>query len=51
MPLHLGIDVNIPPIDTGGGGSGQILDSRFDGAFFGGVAASNGPWRIEGYAL
>ena len=25
--------------------------SRFDGAFFGGVAASNGPWRIEGYAL
>jgi hypothetical protein len=51
VPLDIGIDVDIPPIDTDGGGSGQILDSRFDGAFFGGVAASNGPWRIEGYGL
>jgi hypothetical protein len=51
VPLDIGIDVKIPPIDTDGGGSGQILDSRFDGAFFGGVAASNGPWRIEGYGL
>ena len=51
VPLDIGIDVGIPPIDTDGGGSGQILDSQFDGAFFGGVAASNGPWRIEGYRL
>src|SRR5262245_54417303 len=51
VPLDIGIDVNIPPIDGGGGGTGQIVDSQFDGAFFGGVAASNGPWRIEGYGL
>src|SRR5690348_13891014 len=56
LPLHIGI--NAPPINTGGGGgsgdsgdSGQIVDSRFDGAFFGGVAAQNGSWRIEGYGL
>jgi hypothetical protein len=48
VPLDFGIDVDV----SGGGGesiSGQILDSRFDGAFFGGAAATNGPWRIEGY--
>jgi hypothetical protein len=51
VPLGIGIDVDVPPIDGGGGGSGEIIDSRFDGAFFGGVAASNGAWRIEGYAI
>ena len=51
VPLNIGIDVNIPPIDGGGGGTGEILDSRLDGAFFAGVAASNGAWRIEGYGL
>ena len=51
VPLDIAIDVDVPPIDGGGGGSGQILDSRFDGAFFAGVAASNGVWRIEGYGL
>ena len=52
VPLDIGIEVNVPPIDGGGGGgSGDILDSQFDGAFFGGVAATNGPWRIEGYGL
>lgn len=51
VPLDIGINVNVPPINTDGGGSGDILDSRFDGAFFGGVSASNGPWRIEGYGL
>jgi hypothetical protein len=53
VPLDIGIDVNVPPIGGGGGGgeSAAILDSQFDGAFFGGVAASNGPWRIEGYGL
>jgi hypothetical protein len=51
VPLDIAIDVNVPPIEGGGGGSGQILDSRFDGAFFAGVAASNGDWRIEGYGL
>src|SRR4051812_21471625 len=51
VPLDIAIDVDIPPFDGGGGGAGQILDSRFDGAFFGGVAASNGVWRLEGYFL
>lgn len=51
VPLNIGIEVDIPPIDSGGGGAGQILDSQFDGAFFGGIAAWNGPWRVEGYGL
>jgi hypothetical protein len=51
VPLDIAIDVNIPPIDGDGGATGQIIDSQFDGAFFGGIAASNGPWRIEGYGL
>ena len=51
VPLDISIDVDIPPIDGGGGGSGQILNSRFDGAFFAGAAASNSVWRIEGYGL
>jgi hypothetical protein len=51
VPISIGIDVDIPPIDGGAGGAGQIIDSRFDGAFFGGLAASNGEWRIEGYAI
>lgn len=53
VPLDIGIDVDVPPIGGGGdgGGAGQILESQFDGAFFGGVAAWNGPWRIEGYGL
>jgi hypothetical protein len=51
VPLDIAIDVDIPPIDGGGGGSGEILNSRFDGAFFAGMAASNGVWRIDGYGL
>lgn len=51
VPLDIGIAVDVPPIGTDGGGAGQILDSQFDGAFFGGVVATNGAWRIEGYGL
>lgn len=53
LPLTINIDVDIPPVSGGGdgGGSGDILDSRFDGAFFGGIAATNNVWRIEGYGL
>src|SRR5262245_48203558 len=50
LPVDIGIDIDVT--DGGGGSvSGQILESRFDGAYFGGVAASNGPWRIEGYGI
>jgi hypothetical protein len=31
VPLDIAIDVDLPPTDGGGGGSGQILGSRFDG--------------------
>src|SRR5262245_7880351 len=51
VPLDIGIDLDIPPFDGDGGGLGEIVESRFDGAFFGGVSASNGPWRIEGYGI
>jgi hypothetical protein len=51
-PIGVGIEVNVPPVDAGGsGGSGEILNSKLDGAFFGGLAASNGTWRFDGYAL
>ena len=51
IPLDIGIDVDIPPSDGNAGGSGDILDSYLDGALFGGVVATNGVWRIEGYGL
>jgi len=51
VPLGIGIDVDIPPFEGDGGGAGDIVDSRFDGAFLAGVAASNGIWRIEGDAI
>jgi hypothetical protein len=47
MPLGIGIEAEIPPFEGVGGEIGNIVDSRFDGAFFGGLAASNGTWRIE----
>jgi hypothetical protein len=49
IPLDIGIDVEIPPFENDGGGLGDIADSRFDGAYLGGVAASNGTWQVEGY--
>lgn len=51
IPLEIGIDVEVPPIGGSGGESGEILDSQLDGAFFAGVAATNGVWRIDGYGL
>lgn len=51
VPIGIDIDVNVPPI-SGGGGSGpdfggKIAEGRFDGAFFGGVSAAKGNWRID----
>ena len=51
IPLDIGIDVDVPPIGGDGGGSGKVLNSQLDGAFFAGVAATNGVWRIDGYGL
>ena len=51
IPLDIGIDVDVPPVDGSGGDSGKIVNSQLDGAFFAGVAATNGVWRIDGYGL
>lgn len=55
IPISIGIDVNVPPV-SGGGGSGpefggKIVDGRFDGAFFGGLSAAKGRWRIDADGL
>ena len=55
IPISIGIDVNVPPV-SGGGGSGpefggEILDGRFDGAFFGGMSAAKGRWRVDADGL
>ena len=51
VPLGIDVDVDTPPTNGDGGGSASILDSRLDGAFFGGASVSNGTWRIEGYGI
>ena len=51
VPLGIGIDVTVPPIDGGGGGGGTIIDGRFDGAFFGGVSVAHRFWRIDAGGL
>ena len=51
IPVGIDIKVDVPPSDGSGGGVGEIVESRFDGAFFGGVNATNGIWRIEGAGL
>jgi hypothetical protein len=55
VPTNIGIEVNVPTDGGGGGGgggegggiSGEIVDSRFDGAYLGGFSATNGTWRID----
>src|SRR5262245_28482261 len=51
VPVSIGIDVDVPPFGSDGGGAAGIVDSQLDGAFFGGVTVSNGTWWIEGYGL
>jgi hypothetical protein len=51
LPVEIGLNVDVSGGDGGSGISGEILDTRFDGAYFGGLSASNGPWRLEGYGL
>jgi hypothetical protein len=49
IPLDIDIKVDVPPFDNGtGGGSGSIVDGRFDGAFLGGFYASKGLFRVDG---
>jgi len=51
VPLGISVDVDTPPVNGDAGGSGRILDSQLDGAFFGGATASNGVWRVDGYGI
>lgn len=46
-PFGIEIDVDVPPHDGGDGGAADIIDGRFDGAFLGGVSATNGRMRID----
>ena len=40
--------MDVPPFDDDtGGGAGEIIDSRFDGAFLGGFYASKGLFRVD----
>jgi hypothetical protein len=50
VPLSIDINVDVPDTDLDGGGL-DIIDSRFDGAFFGGFEATNGRFRVEGDGL
>jgi hypothetical protein len=47
VPLGIGIDVTLPPVDGGPGGGGKIIDGRFDGAFFGGFSVAHRFWRAD----
>lgn len=51
LPVGIFIDVEVPPGDGDSGGSGSIVDSRFDGAFFAGVSATNRRWRFDGNVI
>ena len=55
VPSGISIDVELPSIGGGAGGDAgfdtAIIDSRFDGAFFGGMAATNNVWRIDASGL
>ena len=49
VPTSIDIEVNVPPFEGGGGNfTGDIVDSRFDGAYLGGASATNGTWRVDG---
>ncbi len=47
IPSGIDIDLNLPPSGGDGGFAGDILDSRFDGAFLGGFSAVKGAWRLD----
>ena len=53
LPFGIGFDVDIPPVDGGSTPdfAGQIVEGRFDGAFFGGLSAENGKFRIDADGL
>jgi len=55
VPSGFELNLDLPPVGGGGGGdagiAGEIAESRFDGAFFGGFSATNNVWRIDAGGL
>src|SRR5262245_26770371 len=47
VPSGIDIDVELPAGDGDGGFAGEIVESRFDGAYLGGLSLEKGPWRID----
>lgn len=47
VPLGIEIDLTFPPGDGHGGFTGEIVDSRFDGAFVGGLSLQKSAWRLD----
>lgn len=51
IPLGIDMKVDVPPSDSGSGGSGDIIDGRFDGACLGGFSAAKDRIRIDADAM
>lgn len=56
LPFSIGLDVTVPPGGDSGDGAGdggraEIIDGRFDGAYFGGFYASKERFRIDADGL
>ena len=51
VPSGIETDLSLPPSDGDAGFAGEIVDSRFDGAFLGGFSAAKGAWRIDADGL
>jgi hypothetical protein len=51
VPLGIDIGIDVPPFEGGGGGSGDIIDGRFDGAFLGGLSLQKDRIRFDGDVL
>jgi len=51
VPSGINIDLSLPPSGGDAGFAGEIIESRFDGAFLGGFSAAKGAWRIDADGL
>jgi hypothetical protein len=47
VPSGIDINVSLPPGNGDSGFGGEIVESRFDGAYLGGLSVEKGAWRID----
>jgi hypothetical protein len=47
IPSGIDIDLSLPPSDVDGGFAGEIVESRFDGAFLAGFSVDKAGWRLD----